>query len=110
MKFNINDYPGACAMHCPHYSDAVVFTKYLYSSGRTWNSGQSYEEKICNFDVYPPEGVYYYFNEGLHGRVESLSSKRRVLNFDDFEWENDLSPTHEEITLISSFISEFRIN
>lgn len=63
MKFNIEDYKGKYVMHCKTEEEAEIFCKYLYSIGRTWNSGDSYLSKSY-WDTYK-ESICYNFNEDL---------------------------------------------
>lgn len=85
MRFNIDDYHGNYAMHCPEEWQAEVFTKHLHSLGKVWRGGYSYagenhwgsyEETTCYAFIHNQYAYKEWYEE--HGYT--------VLEFSDFDW------------------------
>lgn len=98
MKFNIEDYPGKCAMLCPTEESAKIFTAYLHSLGKKWKSGTSYLE--CTHWERYKENTCYLFNTGEYGfAIVSRRTNCRILEFYDFDWDMELPYEESNITL-----------
>lgn len=84
-KFDINDYPFRCVMHCKTEEQARIFCEYLHSVGRTWLMGNTYLSHH-NWEVYESKTVYF-FNKGTYGDVTRyIGTSIRILDFNDFDW------------------------
>ena len=88
MKFDIQDHPGDVAMCCETEDEAIIFTQYLHSVGRTWASGRSYLDRPMSSGFTKDfQGVGYSFNYGCHGSIDSYTEAGYVLLwFKDFDW------------------------
>ena len=95
MKFDISQYAGQnCAMHCPNREDAEIFLSHLQNLGRTCCDGQGYDKRL-NFGRYKHR-TGYAFNEGRYGTIEwCIDNNYIVLEFEDFEWDDDITPPLE---------------
>lgn len=103
MKFILEDHKDIGAvMYCPDEESAEIFAKYLHKNGRRWSNGKSYDEATHWFPSFPPDGIYYRFNAGIHGNIAPSGS---IINFDCYEWD-EIEPFEEE-SLITSFLMEF---
>lgn len=93
MKFDITQYKGDYAMHCETREDAQTFLAYLQKMGRTWCDGASYDN--LNFSKYK-DRTGYAFNEGKYGTIGWYNDHEyTVLEFYDFEWDDDITPPLE---------------
>lgn len=88
MIFDLNNYQGAYAMHCPSHDKALFFLKYLHEHGRHWCDRISYLEKD-NYERYTNRTCYA-FNEGSYCGIEFFTTMNTgyiLLSFDDFYWD-----------------------
>lgn len=84
-KFNINDYPGKCAMHVATKEEDKIFREYLDSLGRRWVSGDRYISKgyyhVHEYDT------CYNFNYNLYDNIYYYKQQDyTILEFNDFDW------------------------
>jgi len=87
--FKLENYPGKVVMHCNTAEKADIFCWFLHYAGRKWFNGEKYAENTA-WDIIE-ERTCYDFNRGffgLKGRLERENYK--VLEFDDFKWEEEL--------------------
>lgn len=109
MQFNIEQYSGNFVMHCKTIEDAEIFLSILDESGRSWGSGRSYK-RTSYYDAFR-EQTCYAFNIGQYGRIDSyLDLGFTILEFDSFDWNNDVNPTENDIKIMDKFFSGFAIN
>ena len=108
MRFSIKDYPGRYIMHCKTKEEAQIFTEYLHSIGKTWISNKSYLE----YDgfVYG-ETSCYNFNKGTHADIYTYTNlKYTILEFTDFDWDDDMKLGDNDTKNFDNFMSQFKIN
>lgn len=91
MRFDIQDYPGNVAMCCETEDEAIIFTQYLHSVGRTWCSGASYLTRPFPSEYHRVfRGIGYNFNLGYHDSIDYYEEEGyTLLWFKDFDWEED---------------------
>lgn len=105
-RFDINRYTDKrCAMVCCNEQEAVAFTMYLHSIGRTWRSGKSYLETTY-YDKYADDGNAYLFNEGSHG-LARFCTDDKMLYFHDFSWDDADEENNVETEGWEEFVSSF---
>ena len=107
MRFDIKKYSGKYAMRCRTEEDAGEFTQYLHKQGKNWISGISY---LSHCPHLYGSNTCYAVNGGTHGTVESYQTLGYViLDFDDFDWGNDITPTENDVKIMDEFFSGFAI-
>lgn len=87
-KFRLEDYQGDYAMHCDVDEKATIFCNFLHDNGKKWRNDVSYKNKT-NWKEYK-EDTCYVFNSGNYCRKGYFSKSHVILEFDDFDWENEM--------------------
>lgn len=88
-KFNLKNYNGDVAMHCPTKESAEVFCDFLDKNGRKWECGKSYPEETKWEET---NDICYLFNEGEFSDLDFCNEKEygknryTVLEFYNFKW------------------------
>lgn len=109
MRFDITQYQGEVAMHCRAREEARVFLEFLYKSGRSWCNGEKYN-RFTHYDDYE-EQTTYSFNNGKYGSLDwYIEHGYAILEFEDFEWDDDISPSTGDIRRCDKFLSQFVLN
>lgn len=86
MKFDINNYKGAYAMHCKTEKEAKEFCDYLHSIGKTWHDGDSYQSNTLWY--VSKKHTCYEFNNGYRGSVLTYINRNyTILEWSDFTTE-----------------------
>lgn len=87
--FNARDYRATdrVVMHCTTKEFAEIFTKYLESIGRRWNSGDKYSEYGTRFFEYGDETCYNFCLGTFSGLDYYQREGYIILEFEDFYWE-----------------------
>lgn len=111
-EFILNDYrERKTGMACMSRYEIESFLEFLHGAGRKWNGGESYRSFIPSED----ERIIY-FNEGLHGSINSHDSYAEgapLLNFSDFDVfvvdssDFEEAPPEEDTKSFNDFISSF---
>lgn len=92
-------------MYIPDQNSADLFSEYLDSRRRKWNTGHSYTE----LNDYTKEYPCYMFNEGLRCATNyATNNGYTILRFSDFDWEY-LNPElpDEDIEIQNAFLAAF---
>lgn len=107
MNFDITAYQGKYAMNCKTKEEAQIFLEFLANIGRTWCDGQSYTSLLnYNYDGQ----TAYAFNEGRYGRTDRQEAHGyKVINFEDFDWDDIPVPTKYDLRRFNNFFSQFAI-
>lgn len=107
MRFDIEQYTGDCVMNCKSIDDATRFLEYLNITGRTWCDRQSYSPTTLHYQKYR-ENTCYAFNEGRYGSYGYYSDNGyTILNFEDFDWDDDITTSSKDIKRIDTFLASF---
>lgn len=96
MRFNLDDYGPNHVMHCKTEEEATFFCNYLHDQGLKWSSGNSYKGRtLWGWSGNSPDDRGYRFKCGTSDRMEYYENvgieKFIILEFDDFEWNDDHS-------------------
>ena len=105
-SFNINNYDGTYVMHCPTEEAAIIFLSHLDSIGKTWSNRTSYNDD----NYYSKHGskTCYRFVKGFYGSLEFYQSVGcTILEFDNFDWGDDLNIDKEDTDILNSFLKDF---
>lgn len=106
MRFDITKYEGKYTMRCKTQEDALTFLEFLHGLGRSWCIGTSYLQN-SNYEVYG-ERTGYAFNEGSYGDADLQTRYGYiVINFDDFDWDDDITLSSRDTLRIDNFLSQF---
>ena len=116
MYFNLDDYKdNRYAMHCKTEEQAEYFCEFLHNAGRKWCDGKSY---LGNTSWYPKYndsgGCCYCFNTNDYGSYKWFQTQGdsyyRILEFENFEWDEFNCKMQVEPIHVDEFLSSFVIN
>ena len=109
MKLDLSQYKSDYyVMHCQTEEEAKIFLDILIKDHRTWCNGQSYKK---TFYENCGNRTCYAFNQGKVGSIDWYREKGfTVLEFGDFEWEDDISPSDRDLKKFDNFFSQFAIS
>lgn len=104
MRFNIDDYHGDYAMHCPEEWQAEVFTNYLDSLGKSWRDGSTYVNNSLWYEY--EEEQCYAFNRNQYESVSWYKGTGYIiLEFSDFDWgDEDFTLSAPDETVLISML------
>lgn len=109
MRFDIEQYLGNYVMHCRTPEDAQTFTEHLTILGKSWCNHESYRDNIQYYRY--EERTCYNFNDGKISDIDwYLENGYTILEFEDFEWDDDVCPSAQDIKIIDNFFSQFATN
>lgn len=109
-QFDINKYTDPLyVMVCRSEQEAIVFTRFLDSVGRTWRGGGSYIAKHY-YDGKIWDEIAYFFNQGMYGGYRTIRDARErglALYYDNFSWGDADEGNNIETESWEEFVSSF---
>jgi hypothetical protein len=106
MKFDLSAFTDSkYAMRCRTREEANIFLTYLHEHGRRWCTGKHYKNNKIFWDDYR-NNTCYYFNKGTYGSYLNATRQDLVLEFSNFEWDDDMTLTEKDAKKFHNFLTE----